>query len=174
MVAQLETTWEHLLTTFPATTSKRMIRPPDDSEFEDDYLPAPSIEKVGEALRLRHNMPTEISITYVWKRKGGKSQGKEKLAFCNKVSGLARYYAAVDFVIWFAADNLRELNFSQDQYEALIHHELQHAGVDPDTLDPIVVGHDFEGFRENVEHYGLWLRDLAAAKESFAQAKMFV
>jgi hypothetical protein len=173
VVAQHETADIHVLTTVTAPGPRRLVMPPEDDEFDGDFLPALAVEKLADELRMRHNMPTEISIAYLWKRKGGKTKGKTVLGRCNMVSGLTKYYGSVDFVIWLAADNCREAALTQHQFEALIHHELQHAGVDDESLEPKLIGHDIEEFRATIEHYGLWDADLIAAAHSFEQARMF-
>jgi len=155
-------------------TAKVVAIPSDETFSGEEYIPAPELREIADMLRERHNMPTEITIECVWKRKGGNHQGKTRLAFCMKTSGLAKFYSSYDFVIWVAADHLREWNPTPEQIEALIFHELHHAGVEEESLDPIVVGHDFEGFRADLENYGLWTPDLTNAAPAFEQVRMFV
>lgn len=152
----------------------RTIRPPAEDAFPngDDFLPAPEIEERAEMLRERHNLPVGITFAYRWKRKGGKSNNKGILGKCVKLSGPARHFGEVDFLIWLAADYCRELKLTQDQYTDRIYHELLHAGVeiDEETLEerPIIRGHDIEEFVDVVRDYGFWsdeLREFVAAAQ---------
>jgi hypothetical protein len=75
-------------------------------------------------------------------------------------------------VIWIAADACRERNYGPKHFEAIVFHELQHAGVD-DEGNPVVVAHDFAGFLSELDEYGLWETDLERAADAFIQAEMF-
>jgi hypothetical protein len=138
------------------------VRPPSDESFGgDDFKDAPDIEAIAEMLRERHNLPVSITFAYRWKRKGGKSADKAVLGKCVKLSGPAKHFGRVDFLIWIAADHCREMKMTQDQYVNLVYHELLHADVeiDEETFDerPIVRGHDIEEFADVVRAYGLWI-----------------
>lgn len=151
----------------------KALKPPKPGDFgNDDYLESPEIGAIGEMLRERHNMPTEISIRYFWKKKGTKTKGTENWGYCDKLSGWARFALGVDFAIWLAADFCSN-GLTAEQYEALIFHELTHADVDPESLKPIAKDHDFAGFRAELEHYGTWQQSLQAAGDAFSQARMF-
>lgn len=155
-----------------------IVRPPADEAFYgEDFLEAPAIETIADMLRERHNLPEGITFAYRWKRKGGKSADKAVLGKCVKLSGPAKHFAGVQFLIWLAADHCRDLKLDQGQYVNRIYHELLHAGVeiDEDTFDetPIVRGHDFEEFAAVVRDYGLWNDDQRDFAAVFEQAPLF-
>lgn len=58
-----------------------------------------------------------------------------------------------DFTMWFAADAWA--GFSELQRDALMEHELFHAGYD-DKGKPLLITHDFEEFNAVIYRYGLW------------------
>ena len=137
------------------------VRPPADDAFTkgDDFLIAHDIQAIGEMLRERHNLPVEIEVAYRWKRKAGKSGDKLILGKCLKLSGPAKHFGRVDFLVWLAADACRDLKLTQDQYVNRIYHELLHAGVEYDddgNAKPIARGHDIEEFSAVARDYGLW------------------
>lgn len=156
-----------------------IVRPPKDSEFfDEDFLEAPDIEAVAEMLRERHNLPPSITFAFRWRKKGGKKAGVAKRGWCQKLSGPAKHFAGgKDFLIWLAADTCRDAQYTQEQYVALIYHELLFADVDidPETYDetPVMRHVDFEGFVEEVEHYGLWEDNLRRFAEAVKQAPLF-
>ena len=65
-------------------------------------------------------------------------------------------------MIWFAANNC--FNLSNWQMEALIFHELKHGAMSDGK--PVLLPHDWEGFAQEIERYGLWKKDI----EPIAQA----
>ena len=155
----------------------RRIRPPDDDAFDGaDFLPAPEIEERAEMLRERHNLPVEITFAFLWKRKGGKKGGAPTRGWCQKLSGPAKYFADKDFLIWLGADTARDAKWSQDQYTALIYHELLFADVDYDddgNATPTMRRVDIEGFLEEVRAYGLWEDNLANFAATAEQAPLW-
>lgn len=129
-----------------------------------EFLPAPDIEAIAEALISHHAFPWagEVIISYYWRDKGGTSQGKSVLGKCVKLSGLAKVGIGGDFVIWLAADTVRERGLTAWQLEAAIYHELLHVGWDDDADKPGVESHQFEGFLAELREYGAWHEDLAS------------
>lgn len=138
--------------------------PDDDDAPHDDYLPAPEVATIAHALIGEHRALfkhlDEVEIDFRWKRRGGSSAGKVTLGKCIKVSGLTKVYTTATWTIWLAADHC--LTLDAYQLEALIFHELLHAEEDEDGK-PTIAPHDFEGFGKEIEHYGLWKRDLVLA-----------
>lgn len=61
---------------------------------------------------------------------------------------------------------LMEVNHAQwvlltdAQREALVDHELCHAGIDSETGEPYLIDHDIEEFSIIVERHGLWREDV--------------
>lgn len=89
------------------------------------------------------------------------------LGKCQRPSGLLGYFSECDFVVWFAANNCRDIGITRWQMEALIFHELKHAKMEDDQA--VSVPHDWEGFGEEVQVYGLWKADIAMVAEAFGK-----
>lgn len=138
-------------------------------EFGDeDWLFAERIAPIAEELIA--NYPCfqgleRLSIVYLWKRKGPEKP-RRLLGKCQRPTGLLHYFCKADFVIWLAANNCQGL--TAWQIEALVFHELKHAGLDDDG--PVLVPHDWEGFAEEIERYGLWKRDIEPIAKASAKA----
>lgn len=152
------------------------ISVPHDSKFEDEqFIDDIQLDDIGEDLISSYDDFSEIAgarILYLWKQKGGKSNGRETLGKCQKPSGLLAHYSNADFVIWLAADHCRDYGLNGQQIRALIFHELKHAGYDPETGQYTTVSHDFEGFAREIEEFGLWdanAKRMAAAFKSVEQ-----
>lgn len=174
--------------TLPAATIRRelaeLVEPPPDDDFaenETDFLEDIHMENLGRQLirdwpELRHIR--NVSVAYAWKRKGGKSKGALVFGTCTKLSGYARYRSQADFLIWLAADHVRDAAFTPEQLEALLYHELKHIGfeLDEDENSPTygemqikAVGHDVEGFYDEIRRYGSWRDSLRHAEHEFKQ-----
>jgi hypothetical protein len=136
--------------------------------FEDEYL-----VNVGAALiEKRFEYLNDFEIRFLWKSEGGSSGGKSVLGKCTRPRGLLAKYSKADFIIWAAADHCRLLGITRYQLEALLFHELCHAGRSAKE-EPILIPHDFDGFCAEVERYGAWRHDLERALKSFKQLKLF-
>lgn len=154
----------------------RPARVPADDAFDaTGFCAAPEIERIGEELRRRYEMPLTVSVAYRWKRKGGKKNGNETWGMCSLLSGVSKHFAGVEYLIWIAADHARENALTRRQLEALIHHELRHVDLEEaedGELKPIIRGHDVEMFAEDVREYGLWHHGLDIAAAAFRQAAL--
>ncbi len=146
-----------------------------------DFIDAADLADIGTDLvatrdELRHL--GEARIHHRWKLAGGASGGKATLGKCVKASGLVAHYSEADFIVWLAADHCRVLELTRWQVEALLYHELCHAiealDADGNPAGWKVRSHDFEGFRSEVERYGLWQADLVEAAHALApQLELF-
>ena len=140
-----------------------------------DFLPDANLDHLTAYVVKKHaprfDYLADLEFETVWKAKGGKRNGNLTLGACVKLSGLAKHFGRVDYVIWLAADHAGLLQLTPDQLEALVFHELCHTGVDEDG-DPQLVGHDFEGFRAEIEAYGWWEEGLRLMRDS-VQRRMF-
>lgn len=112
----------------------------------------------------------QYDVRYLWKREGGKTGGKSTLGACQKPSGVLRYFAGCDFVIWVAADHTR--GFTYHQMRALVFHELLHVG-ETDKGKATVYPHDFEGFEAEIRAYGFWKPDIEGFGRAVEQGKLF-
>lgn len=170
----------------PLSTHPWGLRPPAAAAFigEDGetvpFLPAPELERRVDELVARYPelaFLDSLEVAVLWKAVGGKAKGRPVLGKCTRPSGLLAYFSRADFVIWIAADHVRERNgvgLTEQQVEALLYHELSHIGWDDEADKPIVVGHDLEEFRKVVERYGLWLEDVRTMDSTFQQLRLKV
>jgi len=127
-----------------------------------DFLPAPQLAEIGRRLiRERDEFIAlrSCTITWLWRREGGKSQGKATLAKATPAPKLWRHQVTIDATIWLAADYGRAHRLTYRQVEACLYHELLHLTPKEDgSLGTI--RHDFEGFLKELEAYGAWKQDL--------------
>lgn len=164
-----------------ASPAGRPYAPPDSSFGDDDFQKAPELEKIGDGLRTRYEefaILEKADIEFRWKRAGGKSHGKLTFGKCVKTSGALRHFARCDFLIWVAADHVREEGFTNLQLEALVYHQLKHIDleVNDDETSPdygqetfILRGHDAELFLDDLRRYGAWRPSLERVGEEFKQ-----
>lgn len=147
---------------------------PEDAEEDDelpiaidtDFLHAPQLETIGQALideLPEFRLLKFVRIEYRWKRHGGKTNGRAKLGACQKLSGILRDTLEAQNLIWAAADHLRVREFTAWELEALVYHELCHAGEK-------LRSHDFEGFGAEIVRYGTWRIDLQVADAAIRQS----
>lgn len=133
---------------------------------QGEFWDAPDIERIAREL-IKRKFPDfpECDIVYVWKAKGGVTNGKAKAGYCKKLSGDAQFYAQkaydhnADYEIGIAFDHVMDGDFTNWQVEALVFHELCHVYEerDEDGNSKLgLIGHDFEGFRCELEEYGFW------------------
>lgn len=140
-----------------------------------EFIDAPELARLADDLIERHNRFTAhngLRIAYLWKAKGGKSNGSVTLGKCQKPSGLLAYYSDVDFVIWIAADHAREMMLTPKQIEGVLFHELCHIGFN-DKAEPELRNHDWAGFVAEIETYGLYLDDMRRVGKAVRQTSLF-
>ncbi len=156
---------------------------PEANKFFDDettrptaFLDAPDLYRL--ALRLIDSHPEKFAhlsqarFTCLWKKEGGLHDGKITLGKTSRATGFAKYFGAVDIVIWLAADHLR--HYCRRNVEAVLYHELCHVGWDADSGLITLLPHDFEGFAAEVREYGQWRYDLEVAGKAFTQLGLFM
>ena len=156
-------------------------RVPSLSENED-YRPAPDLVAIARQLQERHDATfahlNECRVVYLWKREGGKSNGKETHGKCQKPSPLVKFLTGgdsggADFIIWLAADHLTNHEYTRLQVEAILFHEMLHTSLDePEEVGKPakakIVAHDVEAFELEVEVYGLWRLELRSMARTMA------
>lgn len=163
-------------------------RVPSDAKFADlnvDFLPSSQLSEIGTRLceaRKTLQITEKIRIEYLYKRKGGVSGGRAVFGNCIKTSGLVKYFATdarrsiVDYVIWIAADAVRDTRMALWQLEALLYHELLHISVETnektDEEKLTTRAHDWEGFNAEIDAYGLWWSDLKSMGQHVRQLKL--
>jgi hypothetical protein len=156
---------------------------PFDSQFDGrEFKDAPELEDVARKLIARADELGDLAayppmFRCVWRAKAKKTKGKTVLGFCNKLSGLVRYYGATDWTIEVSADALRDIKASNFQVEALLFHELNHIEVvvDEDTGEASykVRGEDAYAFVSEIKRYGAWKSDLDSVADAWDQAPLF-
>jgi hypothetical protein len=138
---------------------------PSDETFEEEareYIVAEDLEELAGVLipsKFPNLFAGRARIKFCWKRTGGNDAGRNVLGRCQKIGGVTKIYSKDHFLIWLAADNCRAMKATRLQIEALLFHELCHAGVDEGQA--FTVGHDYEGFCRELKEYGAWKIDLA-------------
>lgn len=149
-----------------------------DAEFH----PGERIMETVNALRRSCQELTAIEdykIVAFWTAKGIKVAGKEQYGRALKPGGRQRYLTGgADFIIDMSAEVCRGL--ANYEFEAAVYHQLKHcAEIEGETIDGDTtrragtVGHDFEGFIDEVNRYGFWNTDLREAIEPYqAQLKL--
>ena len=176
---------------------------PAEELFDNDskYMAAPDLERIA-ALLLKDDLGVGhfahlkgVRVVYLWKRAGRARNGRFVYGKCSKPSGLLQHFAEADFVIWLAADHLRDMQMkvrdtvvasveltrtiigaTHWQVEALLSHELEHIGTEEtdDGVDKLVLKpHDLEIFRAEIERYGPWQADIIEAARSFKQMPLW-
>jgi len=145
---------------------------PSENTMEGvEFAQAADLEEIGQALIYAHRATfshlDSLTVTYLWRAKGGKSAGKPVLGKCQKPAGLLAYFANTSWVIALAADHARDFGLSRWQVEGVLFHELLHAGEDVKTMEPSLLPHDTEVFAAEIEEYGLWSSDLCFVAKAF-------
>lgn len=161
-----------------ATRPAVHVRVPTSEQFEGaEFMPAPELSGLFDQLVRdypeTHGHLQWIDVKVLWKAKGGKSQGKSRLGYCAKTSGLAKFFADADFVIWLAADVVLEREMTDSQIRAAVSHEMRHIGWEEDEDGPgkaVIVGHDAELFLSEIRELGAWHEFIGQAADAFSQA----
>lgn len=159
-----------------AKTDSAVVAIPSDAEFGSaDFLPSVALSTIAEQI-IRENPQrfgqlSGFEILVGWKRRGGSNKGKLRLGTCSRPRGVLTGFTAAHFLITISADHAREYGINGQQLEAVIAHELMHAGVN-EQGDPILLPHDVEAFADEIRLYGLIREDLRQIAPIFAQARL--
>lgn len=134
---------------------------PSAVEFEGaDFLESDALKELGDGLTAQWpelQFLEGYTIRYLWKADGGKKGGNPTLGKCILSSGLVEFFGLATWVVWLAADWAREFEFTDEQVEATLYHELLHCTLQGKNDDePAIRGHEFEGFAKEIERYGFW------------------
>lgn len=156
---------------------------PSDASFDgQEFRDAPELQTIVEALLndrtagFEDVLEASPVIRCVWRRKAKKKQSKVQAGFCTKAGGFVRYFGRCDVVIELGADFARVHRLTNFQIEAILFHELNHVGVEfDDDRNPTlyVRNEDLHVFNTEITRYGLYIHDVAATAEAFAQAPLF-
>jgi hypothetical protein len=144
---------------------------PGANDFgEADFIRAADLKEIGDALV--ESLPElsdlqEMKIIYLWKRKGPEKP-RRKLGTCQSPGGLLEYFSGADFIICLMVNNCAALQVTKWSVEAIVYHELKHAGVIDG--EPTMIPHDCECFAGDIRRYGLWKSDLEKIAEASNEA----
>lgn len=155
-------------------------RVPDETEFSGDFLQDARLDLLAVQLIADFGdigWLRDFNVHVLWKREGGKSSGSATLGKCVVPSGLTRFFARTednarpDWLIWIAADHLRDLQFTRYQLRALLFHELMHCRAQKkgEIEVPASRGHDAELFAAEVKYFGMWRGSLRYVGAAFQQ-----
>ena len=109
---------------------------------------------------------SDVRIAYLSSQKEKKKNHKIIFAECNKVDEKYSWCCKYDFFIVVYEPNV--IDFSEEQIEILIRHELHHVGIDYDgeEIKYYVVPHDVEEFWEIINEHGLNWSDVNAKRDA--------
>lgn len=147
----------------------RLAPPAEIAFMSGEWAESSALEELAEDLIAKWpelRFLDGYRIRVLWKENGGDSRGRLTLGKCSKPSGVARYFALCDWVIWLAADHCREMKFTDEQIEALLYHELKHCVLVGKDQKPGIRGHDWEVFGDELHRYGFWNDGRSALKRA--------
>lgn len=172
--------------TLDKTLAKRYFAPSEEQFWDDDdkptidFVPANDLKRIAEQMISEYSefshLRNAFTVTYLWKRDGGKIGGKATLGKCTKPSGLLKYFADTTFVIWLAANHVNDMMLTTEQVRACTYHELSHAQVEVDEegeAKPVVAPHDFQGFNDEIRRFGSWMSDLRDCRDAWEEGPLF-
>jgi len=149
---------------------------PLDELFNGAYFAASDLDGMATALLEAYELDLQphrtFDVAYLWKQKGGTRDGKAVLGKCVLVRGLLAHFCPARFIIWLAADHLRDAKASRYLVEAILYHEMLHVGEDEDG-EPVLIPHEFTGFAAELRRYGAYTHDLRVAHQAFEQMPLF-
>jgi len=160
------------------------LRVPKSTEFDSDgWADSTALYQRAQALIERHPDELEhlegMSLSFLWKLKGGKSRGRPIYGQCVKAGGLLKHFATSTFLIWLAADHVLAARYGDREIEALLFRQLLAAGVadvDENTGrggGATLVPPDVQAYAAELRVYGLWESTLKSAAQAFRQAPLF-
>lgn len=157
------------------TESKSRFEVPSENEFgTDTHLFAPELVDIGKDLidhydDFSHLVDNDARIDFLWKKKGGKTDGMNTLARIQQPKSELQFYSKKDYILWVAADHC--YFFNKFMVTAVVFHELLHTKYDEFEGRFELRGHDFEGFKREVETFGYWRESIKTMAEAFERAK---
>ena len=107
-----------------------------------------------------------LDLTTFWKKQGGKSHGKNRIADVVKPTGLLYYTLEADFVLWLAADHCQKM--TRAELERLVFRHLLRMARDKDGACAIR-DYDFHLFAAEVRKYGTKAEGAQALVNSLRQ-----
>lgn len=143
---------------------------PSKEAFEGEaFAPAYNLEKIAQELVKAHErfyFVKAARVRYLWKANGGTPGGSPTLGACQRNNPMTVYDTQYDFTIWVAADTCMMVNITRQQMYALMYHQLRHFKYDADKGKVTIQGHAFEGWADEVEHFGFWQPSIEAVAKA--------
>lgn len=118
------------------------------------------IEMAERVIRKYRPDLVNARIGFLFRSEASKSRGRSVIGKAEKVSAKLQALLDLDFLIWIAQPAWNAL--SLDHREALLHHELCHCEIDPESEECTITAHDIEEFHAVIVAHGLWRTDLEA------------
>ena len=114
---------------------------------------------------------SDVRIAYLSSYKAKVRNHKVIFAECHKVDDKYSWCCKYDFFIVVYEPNVED--FTDEQKEILIRHELHHVGIDYDgeEIKYYVVPHDVEEFWEIINQHGLKWSDTNATRDESEQSE---
>jgi hypothetical protein len=151
---------------------------PADIEFDEEgeeFLTVGDLKILCDAVQEEFSEQfwflEEAAITLFWKRDGG-GGNFPVLAKLSKPSGLLYHYSDSNYVVWFAANHLRQRNVTNWQMVSLMFHELKHTSISENGQFG-TRKHDFEGFYDELAIFGKAMPDHRKIIEISQQKSLF-
>jgi hypothetical protein len=152
---------------------------PFESQFNNrDLVEAPGLRTIGERLieaatdQDGFDHLRGIEIHWFWKRRGGTQGGNPRYGGIKRPSSFEKHYTGnkVIYMVWLAADHVREARFTAEQIEACLYDQLTRTDVDPEDHDAYrIIGPDFVGSIRTLQRFGVWNADLREAAAHIQQ-----
>jgi hypothetical protein len=150
----------------PANDMAQAMRLPSDDGFEgEDWQEAPELRAIARELINAHErffFLRTVDIDYLWKRKGGMMGGEIMLGGTQRTPSLAKMHTGTDFTVYFSVDICKMVMLTRQQAYAHMYHLLRHLRHDEEKSTVKIQGHAFEGWPDEIEHFGFWRPNVAA------------
>lgn len=139
-----------------------------------EYFPAPKVKEIADELIEEHHPHLESApIRYLFRDDTPNKNGREVWGTAQKIGGHNAFLVTglnePFFLITISHPIWTEL--SESKRRALVDHELMHCKTetnDDGEKQLKIIGHDFEGFNDEIDRYGLWrdnAKQMAAAMQ---------
>ena len=116
------------------------------------------VKMADDCIREHRPYLVNANIGFLFRSEPSSSKGRTIIGKAQKVTARLKPFLDLDFIIWISKPDW--LRFDVEEKRALLHHELCHCEMDPDTDELSLRAHDIEEFNEVIRAHGLWFKDL--------------
>ncbi len=146
--------------------------PSDEAFGGKEFVHAEDLTRLAAELRERYHADfwhlKDVRIAIYWKRRTASKSGKVSWFDTRRANPLEASEIGAEFIVWVAASYCREPAITLEKITAALIHSLLHIGWNDEKQEAKYRGHDFEGFKREIEICGYdWQPDLEAAADSF-------